>query len=57
MADDLATTAPPPGSPSEPRHELETAPPFLTWTLLYLIVAALLLAELAAFAAITLSYR
>jgi hypothetical protein len=36
---------------------LHAAPPFLSWTALYLIVAAALFGEIVVFAAITLSYR
>jgi hypothetical protein len=49
----------PPGDPAgDPaRDELDAAPPFLGWTALYLIVAAALVVEVAAFTALTLIYR
>ena len=46
---------PPPGDPAG--DELAAAPPFLDWTGLYLIVAAALVVEVAAFTALTLIYR
>lgn len=43
---------------SEPaRRELDTAAPFLTWPVLYGLVAGALLAEIALFIALTLAYR
>jgi hypothetical protein len=45
----------PPGDPA--RDELDAAPLFLGWTALYLIVAAALVVEVAAFIALTLIYR
>jgi hypothetical protein len=45
---------------SEPelaRRELHAAPPFLTWTGLYWVVAGALLAEIVLFIALTLAYR
>ncbi len=44
-----------PGAPS--RRELAEAPPFLSWTALYVLLAALLVLEIAAFAAITVAFR
>ncbi len=44
-----------PGGPL--RRELAEAPPFLSWTALYLVVAALLVLEIAAFAVITVAFR
>jgi hypothetical protein len=47
--------------PNEPelpaRDELQAAPPFLTWTGLYCVVAGVLLAEILLFTALTLVYR
>jgi hypothetical protein len=39
------------------RHELHAAPPFLTWTGLYCMVAGALVAEIVLFAVLTLVYR
>lgn len=39
------------------RSELRAAPPFLTWTGLYCLVAGVLLAEILLFTALTLVYR
>jgi hypothetical protein len=47
--------------PSEPevsgRSELYAAPPFLTWTRLYCVVAGALLAEILLFTVLTFVYR
>jgi hypothetical protein len=47
--------------PNEPepsaRSELRAAPPFLTWTALYCLVAGVLFAEILLFTALTLVYR
>jgi hypothetical protein len=43
--------------PAPARQELHSAPPFLTWTGLYCLVAGALLAEITLFIAITLAYR
>ncbi len=39
------------------RRELEARPPFLSWPALYVLVAALLALEIAAFALITVAFR
>jgi hypothetical protein len=39
------------------RGELRAAPPFLSWTSLYCVVAGALLAEIVLLIAITLAYR
>ena len=39
------------------RSELHAAPPFLTWTGLYCLVAGILLAEIVLFATLTFVYR
>ena len=49
-------TAATPG-PAPDANELATAPPFLSWPALYLIVIAALVVELAGFVALTLCYR
>jgi hypothetical protein len=44
--------------PDEPaRRELDAAPPFLSWTGLYVILAVTLAFEIVLFAAITAIYR
>jgi hypothetical protein len=43
--------------PEPARRELHAAPPFLTWTGLYCLVAVALLAEVLLFIALTLAYR
>lgn len=44
--------------PDEPlSRELHAAPPFLSWTALYLIVAGVLLADIVLLSAITLIYQ
>jgi hypothetical protein len=44
--------------PDEPeRRELQAAPPFWSWKILYLIVVATLAAEIAVFTAVTLISR
>jgi hypothetical protein len=44
--------------PDEPaRRELDAAPPFWTWNILYFVVAVTLAAEVVIFTAITLIYR
>lgn len=48
-------TAPATGEPAA--DDLHAAAPILGWTALYLIVAAALLVEIAAFTALTLGYR
>jgi hypothetical protein len=42
---------------SEPRPELDEAPPFGTWRRIYLIVLVALVAQVIVYAAITLAYR
>jgi hypothetical protein len=42
---------------SEPRPELDEAPPFGTWRRIYLIVLGALVAQVIVYAAITLAYR
>ena len=39
------------------RQELHAAPPFLTWTGLYCVVAGALVAEIVLFTVLTLVYR
>jgi hypothetical protein len=48
-----------PAAPAEipEHHEPGEAAPFLSWTALYLVVAAALASEIAAFATITWIYR
>jgi hypothetical protein len=43
--------------PEPERQELHAAPPFLTWTGLYALVAGALVAEILLFAVLTLVYR
>ena len=44
--------------PDEPlRRELDAAPPFWSWNVLYLVIAVALAAEVAVFTALTLIYR
>jgi len=40
-----------------PRRELAEAPPFLSWSALYVLLAALLALEIGAFALITRAFR
>ena len=62
------SVAPPPaaGAPSSearapghegPRDELDAAPPFLTWRAIYALVIAVLVAQVALYAALTAAYR
>ncbi len=46
-----------PSSDGPLRRELAEAPPFLSWTALYVLVAVLLALEIAAFAVITVAFR
>jgi len=43
--------------PEPARQELYAAPPFLTWTGLYCMVAGALVAEIVLFTVLTLVYR
>ena len=43
--------------PEPARQELYAAPPFLTWTGLYCVVAGALVAEIVLFTVLTLVYR
>jgi hypothetical protein len=54
MPREPAGTAP---EPEPAGSELAAKPPVLSWTALYLIVLAALAVELAAFVALTLSFR
>jgi hypothetical protein len=46
-----------PSESDQGRSELQAAPPFLTWTGLYCLVAGVLVAEILFFAALTFVYR